>query len=143
MSGLGAFPLIRRATALILQTLSWVFSLWVPLIALVRVSKAIFAGVLDFDGVFAAVRAVAISLVLAWLLSRAARALLNDSRRVSILFGVFLAVVTLALVLSTRGRTDRVQEAVRFAWATAGIIWSVAVLFAAGRRHDIGERAGR
>ncbi|HKO56204.1 MAG TPA: hypothetical protein VJ276_10025, partial [Thermoanaerobaculia bacterium] len=73
MSAVNAFPLILRATVMTLQTVSWIFSVWVPAVALIAIATIAFTGAADRPRALGVIAGTAIaSLALAWLLSRAA-----------------------------------------------------------------------
>jgi apolipoprotein N-acyltransferase len=140
--GLSALPILVRATAMTLQTVSWIFSFWIPVGALVVIVKTIAARPVDQMRTIAFSAGVAlVSAGLAWLVSRTARSLLGGSPLSTVLLGVVLAAGGVALLLTTRDAVDRLQETVRSVWGVIAIAWSLALLVAATRRDRGGELA--
>jgi len=144
MPRLGVFHMIVRATAMTLQTTSWVFSFWLPLLALLVFFKVVYLGEAHLGSNLAAIVTLAAgSLMVAWVLSRTAHWLLDGSRIAAMMLGVVLTAGALALVLPARTSGDRVEETMRYVWAGVAVAWSGALVAAAGRRDRLGERAGR
>jgi Na+/melibiose symporter-like transporter len=129
--------LILRASVVTLQTASWIFSFWMPVLLAVAFTIALFSN--REPGLLLSLVAIAAgSLAIAWALARIARALLDGSRAVGASFAAALVLGGVALLIALRGEADRFQAAKFIVWASVAIAWSLALAAASMRRASVG-----